>query len=343
MAAGGISVERDYDLARLNTFGIAARAAFYARPESPEELAELLARPELAGAPRLLLGGGSNLLFTHDWEGLVLHNGIGGLRIVGRDADHAVVEAGAGVVWHDLVTFCIANDLGGLENLSLIPGCVGASPIQNIGAYGVEMKDAFDSLDAMELATGAVRTFGPAECRFGYRDSRFKRDLRGQFAILAVRFRLTTRRHALNTSYGALQEELARAGVAAPTLRDVGDAVIRIRRSKLPDPAELGNAGSFFKNPEVPFSQYEALKQEHPGLVAFPTAGGMKLAAGWLIEQCGWKGRRVGNTGAHARQALVLVNYGGATGEEVYALAQEIQASVRDRFGVTLEMEVNVV
>jgi UDP-N-acetylmuramate dehydrogenase len=336
-------VERDYSLRQHNTFGIEAKAACYARVTSREELSALLGDPELRGREKLVLGGGSNVLFTRDFGGLVIHNAIGGVAVLERGDGHAVVEAGAGVVWHDLVLFCLEQDLGGLENLALIPGSVGASPIQNIGAYGVEMRDVFESLDALEIATGRVRTFSPEECRFGYRNSVFKGELKGQYVILSVRFRLTTRDHRLVTSYGALQEAIEARGVASPTPRDIAEVVIETRRSKLPDPADLGNAGSFFKNPEVSREQCEALKREHPGLVAFPTEGGAKLAAGWLIEQCGWKGKRVGNVGAHARQALVLVNYGGATGEEIHALAREIRQSVLDRFGVALELEVNLV
>ena len=336
-------IHHDYPLRHLNTFGLDVKAAHYARVESIADLVEMLQTSEARQGRVLVLGGGSNVLFTGDFEGVLLHNAVGGIQGVERQAEHVVVEAGAGVVWHDLVTFCVENDFGGLENLSLIPGCVGASPIQNIGAYGVEVKDAFESLDALEVATGKVRTFGAPECRFGYRDSVFKRELKGQFVIVSVRFRLTVEEHRTNTSYGALSQELAARGVAEPGLRDISEVVVAIRRSKLPDPEELGNAGSFFKNPEVPQAQWEALRQEHPGLVGYPTETGVKLAAGWLIEQCGWKGKRVGNTGAHARQALVLVNYGGATGAEVWALAQQIQASVRDRFGVDLEPEVNLV
>ncbi|HOM82461.1 MAG TPA: UDP-N-acetylmuramate dehydrogenase [Armatimonadota bacterium] len=339
----GLRVERDYSLRECNTFGVEAKAAYYARVTSREELAALLQDNPVRDREKLVLGGGSNILFTRDFDGVVIHNAIGGIAVVEQGDREAVVEAGAGVVWHDLVLFCLERDFGGLENLALIPGSVGASPIQNIGAYGVEMKDAFESLDALEVATGRVRTFGPLECCFGYRNSVFKQALRGQYIVLAVRFRLTTRDHRVVTSYGALQEALRARGIEHPTPRDIADAVTEIRRQKLPDPAELGNAGSFFKNPEVSQEQYEALKREHPGLVAFPTPGGAKIAAGWLIEQCGWKGKRVGNTGAHARQALVLVNYGGATGREIYALAQEIQASVLARFGISLEMEVNLV
>ncbi|MBI3945673.1 MAG: UDP-N-acetylmuramate dehydrogenase [Armatimonadetes bacterium] len=338
-----MQIEPDVSLKRWNTFGIEARAARYARVESLADLQALRATPLFRERPVFILGGGSNILLTRDVDGLVVHNAIGGIRVVDRDADHTVVEAGAGVVWHDLVTFCLDGDLGGLENLSLIPGRVGASPIQNIGAYGVEMKDAFDSLEAMDLATGDLRTFRAEECRFGYRDSVFKRGMKGKCAITSVRFRLTARDHRLNTGYGAIGAELERRGIARPTIRDVGEAVIAIRRSRLPDPDQIGNAGSFFKNPEVPRATYDALKQDHPGLVAYPAPGGMKLAAGWLIEQCGWKGKRVGDAGVHTDHALVLVNYGKATGGEIHALAHEIQASVRERFGIELEMEVNVV
>ncbi|NLC55936.1 MAG: UDP-N-acetylmuramate dehydrogenase [Armatimonadetes bacterium] len=334
-----MEVARGYSLRQHNTFGVDAQAAFFARVQTPAELAALLEDPELRGAPRLVLGGGSNILFTRDFDGLVIENAIEGIRVLAREGDTAVVEAGAGVVWHDLVLFCVEHDLGGLENLALIPGRVGASPIQNVGAYGVEIKDVFESLEAMEIATGRVRTFRLEECRFGYRNSVFKQEAKGRYIILAVRFRLTTREHRLNLGYAAL----ASLRPTPTTIRDVCEAVIAIRRSKLPDPAELGNAGSFFKNPEVSLEQYAALKAAHPGLVAYPSEGGMKLAAGWLIEQCGWKGKRVGNVGAHARQALVIVNYGGATGAEILDFARQVQASVAARFGVALQTEVNII
>lgn len=338
-----VRIEQEYSLRHLNTFGIDAKASHFARVESRAELAALLRDPRFRAGEKLVLGGGSNLLFTRDLDGLVIRNAIGGLRVLPDDDDHALVEVGAGVVWHDLVTFCLERDLGGLENLSLIPGSVGASPLQNIGAYGVEIKDTFESLTAMEVATGEERVFTLPECRFGYRSSIFKTELRGQYIILSVRFRLTTRHHRLQTSYGAIEAELRQRGLSHYTIRDIGDVVTAIRRSKLPDPEQVGNAGSFFKNPEVSSATFATLQQQHPDIVGYPTANGVKLAAGWLIEQCGWKGKRVGNAGVHARHALVLVNHGGATGREVQALAQEIQVSVRERFGIALETEVNII
>lgn len=326
-----------------NTFGVEARAAWFARVQTPAEVAEALAHAETHGLPWMVLGGGSNVLFTRDFDGLVLQNAIGGIRVTAGEGDTAVVEAGAGVPWHDLVLFCVERGLGGLENLALIPGTVGAAPIQNVGAYGVEIQDVFESLDALEVPTGRVRTFRRDECRFAYRSSIFKGEMKGRAVILAVRFRLATRNHRPNVSYGALAGELSRRGVTECTLRDVFDAVIAIRRSKLPDPAELGNAGSFFKNPEVSLERYQALRAEFPDLVAYPAATGMKLAAGWLIEQCGWKGKRVGRVGTHHRQALVIVNYGGATGSEILAYAQQVQAAVHQRFGILLEPEVNII
>jgi UDP-N-acetylmuramate dehydrogenase len=335
---------RHVSLQPYNTFGIAAKAEALARFTTADELRGLLATPELSAMPRLVLGGGSNILFTRDFDGLVLLNEVPGIEVVREDADHVNVKAGAGVVWHDLVLHAVAQGWGGIENLSLIPGKVGAAPMQNIGAYGVELKDAFVSLEALRISDGAIITFGLSECAFGYRESFFKREGKDRFIILNVSFKLTKRDHIIRTAYGDIQGELARMGVAQPTIKDVSAAVIAIRSSKLPDPKVLGNAGSFFKNPVVVAAIAERIKAAHPEAPVYPAGDGRsKLAAGWLIEQCGWKGKRLGPCGVHERQALVLVNHGGATGAEIWDLSDQVLRSVRERFGVELEREVNVV
>jgi UDP-N-acetylmuramate dehydrogenase len=334
-----ISVQTNISLTTHHTFGLDARAAYYLDVTSEEEL-----RGVLPGCPRpvLLLGGGSNVLFTQDWPGTVLHLLLKGREVVSEDETTALIAAGAGENWHELVLWTLDRNFGGLENLSLIPGSVGAAPIQNIGAYGVELADVFDHLEAMHLATGEIHTFDRDTCRFGYRDSVFKNDLKGKYAITRVFLRLN-KDPEVNTRYGAIRDTLAEMGVTAPTIRDVSRAVIAIRQSKLPDPAVLGNAGSFFKNPEVSQAELHRLLPVFPQLVHYPLpGGGAKIPAGWLIEQCGWKGKRVGQTGCHAQQALVLVNYGGATGAEIWAHALRVAASVKEQFGIELTPEVNV-
>ena len=339
-------LEENVSLRPYNTFGLAVTARYFARFGSAAELRALLALPLVQGSAKLVLGGGSNVLFTQDFDGVVLKNEIRGLAIESADDATALVRAGAGESWHGLVEFALANELSGIENLSLIPGTVGAAPLQNIGAYGAELRDTFECLEAVEIATGAGRTFTAAECGFGYRESVFKNVLKGQYIVTEVTLRLH-RAPRPNARYGALRETLAAHGVTGtPTPHDISRAVIHIRRAKLPDPAETGNAGSFFKNPEIPQAQYDALQQRHPDVPGYPVPGGVKVPAGWLIEQAGWKGQRrgpgAGTHGIHDRQALVLVHHGGATGPELWALAQEVIASVRAKFGVELQPEVNV-
>ena len=350
-------------LKQYNTFGIDVRARYFAGFGSAEELGELLAwaaehgvwaterdaRERRIGGGTddnglLILGGGSNVLFTRDVDGLVLRNEVGGVELIDEDEDYVYVRAGAGEVWQGFVEYCLGRGWAGVENLSLIPGSVGAAPMQNIGAYGVEIKEVFYELEAWHIAGRKVYTFTLNDCEFGYRESIFKRQYRGQFVILRVIFRLR-KRPVFHTSYGAIKEELERMGVHDLSIRAVSEAVIRIRRSKLPDPAVIGNAGSFFKNPTIPDEQYDILQAEYPDIIGYHNVGTdtTKLAAGWLIEQCGWKGFRRGDAGVHARQALVLVNYGGAKGQEIYALSEEIIASVQEKFGVDLEREVNII
>lgn len=330
-----------FPLARFNTFGIDARARFFAAPASEAELAALLCSVTARNLPLMVLGGGSNIILGGDVAGLVIHPDMRGIACVGETATHRLVEAGAGEPWHDFVQYTLAQGWYGLENLSLIPGTVGASPIQNIGAYGVEVTDRLHSLTAMEIATGRLREFAHDDCRFGYRDSVFKQELRDRYIITRVRFALQ-KVPAVKTDYGDIQRELAAAGIERPTPRQVAAAVIAIRRRKLPLPSVLGNAGSFFKNPVVPKQKLEALRAHWPELVAYPQGEQAKLAAGWLIEQAGWKGRCIGPVGSYEKQALVLVNHGGATGADVLAVAHAIQASVREQFGVELEMEPQV-
>jgi UDP-N-acetylmuramate dehydrogenase len=333
-----LPIAHDISLQQFNTFGIPARARHYLRVEDPAQLAAVAADPVLAALPRLVRGGGSNLLITRDEvDLLVLHMALAGREIVGETPDAILVRAQAGENWHAFVQWTLDQGLGGLENMSLIPGTVGASPIQNIGAYGAEVKDLFHSLTAFDFATGATLTMDAAACRFGYRDSVFKHGEGRGLAVLDVTFALP-RAWRPNLRYAELAQALQ--DVAAPTPREVSDAVIAIRRRKLPDPLEIGNAGSFFKNPVVAREQCERLLDAWPNLVHHPQPDGSeKLAAGWLIDQCGWKGRSLGRAGVYPKQALVLVNNGGASGPEVLALARAIQADVQERFGVLLEPE----
>lgn len=326
------------DLQALHTFRMSVQAERYSCIESTHDLLKLLP----LSVPYLVLGGGSNMLFLTDFPGWVLHNQIKGIAVVDEDAEHVYVRVGGGEVWHDLVVWALTKGYGGLENLSLIPGSVGAAPIQNIGAYGVELKDVFHQLEAIHLPTKTLEQFDAQRCAFGYRDSVFKQTYKGQYFITHVTLVLD-KVPTLQTSYGAIQAELTRCQ-AIPSIQSVSDAVIRIRQQKLPDPRQIGNAGSFFKNPIVPLTQVEVLQTRYPALPSYPVdAAHRKLAAGWLIDQLGWKGYRDGDVGVHPHQALVLVNYGGATGGQLWALAKRIQASVQTHFGIQLEPEVNVI
>ena len=326
-------------LRAFNTMGIDARARFLLPVQTADALHAVRADPALNTLPRLVLGGGSNLLFTGDFDGLVLHMRATAIAVVGETGDAVLVRAAAGESWHGLVLWTLAHGLGGMENLSLIPGSVGASPIQNIGAYGSELKDCFHALTAFDFATGKLLHLDRAACEFGYRDSIFKHRLRDRAVILDVTFALP-KQWQPNLRYAELAQEIAARGLTAPRAADISDAVTSIRQRKLPDPALLGNAGSFFKNPVVPAAQRDALLAQHRGLVSYTQGdGNFKLAAGWLIDQCGWKGRAMGAAGVYEKQALVLVNRGGASGAEMVALAEAIQRDVEGRFGVRLEPE----
>lgn len=334
-------IEHNINIAPYTTFGVTARAHSFSTFSSTEELKDLLAKND--HEQLMILGGGSNVLFTRDYDGLVLVNKIKGIEVVKEDDDHVYVKVGAGENWHQFVLHAIKNDWGGIENLSLIPGSVGASPMQNIGAYGVEIKDVFDSLTAFHLSSKTEEDFTHEECEFGYRESVFKRALKGQYVITSVTYRLD-KKHQLNTSYGAIEAELERKGISSPTIKDVSDAVIAIRQSKLPDPTKIGNAGSFFKNPVVKKKVIEHIQKEYPRAPFYPIDDEhVKVPAGWLIDTAGWKGKRFGEYGVHVNQALVLVNYNDAKGQEIYDLSQRILDDVNERFGIILEREVNVI
>ena len=332
-------------LKKLNTFGIEAEASFLASAADTNTVLEILEYKEKNKLSLLILGGGSNILFTQNTASLVLLNRFRGIEILDQIGDdHVLVKVSAGEIWHEFVVFCIQSNLGGLENLSLIPGNVGASPMQNIGAYGVEIKDCFYSLDAIQLTDGSLKTFDASQCNFGYRESVFKNEEKNKWLITSVTFRLTRKNHILNTGYGAIKSELEQAAIVHPGIAEISEAVVRIRKSKLPNPAEIGNAGSFFKNPVVAIQTLEEIRKNHADVVAYPiNESEVKLAAGWLIEKAGWKGYREGDAGVHKNQALVLVNYGNASGKEILNLSSKIIEDIQSKFKVTLEREVNII
>ena len=337
-----MQIKNDFSLKGFNTFGIDVRAKEFVLVKAHQDLSDLILKRDLTKEKFLMLGGGSNILFTKDFEGLLIKNEIVGIDFVHEDNQHIWLRVGAGMIWHEFVLYCIERGWGGLENLSLIPGTVGASPIQNIGAYGVEVKDLIDEVEGIDLVQKITRKIKSQDCAFEYRTSIFKTDLKNKFLITAVVFKLT-KQHRLHIEYDAIKDELSKMKVVHPTIKDVSNAVINIRQSKLPDPKIIGNAGSFFKNPLVSTKKLHDLKSIYPSIISFPNGSDFKLAAGWLIEQAGWKGYREGNVGCHEKQALVLVNHGNASGTEILQLAQKIQQSVYTKFGVELEMEVNVV
>ena len=336
-------IKEYHSLKTFNTFGLDVLARYFTEVHSTDELQQVLSSFPPHQTPHLILGGGSNILFKGDYPGLVIKVSLKGIQVLEETEDHVFVKAAAGEYWDAFVSHCISRGWGGLENLSLIPGQVGSSPIQNIGAYGVELKDHFLHLEALDKQTGIIVKFNKEACRFGYRDSLFKGERRDRYVIISVTFHLSKRNHLLSLGYGAILAGLEQRAIVDPTIADVREVVCDIRRSKLPDPAITGNAGSFFKNPVVSLDQFEALKQENPGIAAFPDQGGVKLAAGWLIEQAGWKGYREGDAGIHPLQALVLVNYGQASGKQLVELSEKVKASVLQRFGINLETEVNVI
>lgn len=332
-------IEKNFPLKKYNTFAIDIAAQYFSTFNTVDQLSLLL---EFKNNSTLILGGGSNILFTKNIEGLVLKNEIRGIDQIREDENYVFVKAGAGENWHQLVLYCINNNLAGMENLSLIPGNVGASPMQNIGAYGVELKDVFYQLEAFHLYEKKIVQFEIEDCQFGYRESVFKTKFKNQFAILNVTYRLNKKPH-FNTSYGAIEQELQTMGIKELSIQAISRAVINIRSSKLPNPVEIGNAGSFFKNPEIDIEQFVKLKNNFSGIVGYDLHNGkIKLAAGWLIEQCGWKGYRKGDAGCHVKQSLVLVNYGNAGGDDILELSQQIIDSVKEKFEVLLQREVNI-
>lgn len=333
-----MKLQHAISLKNFNTFGIDVKAKSYVSVESIDELQEVLAlKKEI-----FILSGGSNILLTKDIDKLVVHMNTKGIKVKPLDENDVIVTADAGENWHEFVLWCIANNFGGIENLSLIPGNVGTSPIQNIGAYGVEVKDTITEVEAIEIETGKIKAFTNLECNFGYRNSIFKNELKGKYLITRVSFKLTKNNHNLNYSYGAIQEKLK--NTTTPTIADISAAIIDIRNSKLPNPKKIGNSGSFFKNPVISKSLFSKLKVIHQNIPFYQVSETeVKIPAGWLIEQSGFKGKRFGETGSHKNQALVLVNYGNATGEEIYALAKKIQATILEKFEIPLEIEVNII
>ena len=335
-----MNFQSNFQLKEYNTFGISAQAKEFVAVSNTTELASVLK----SNQDVFVLGGGSNMLLTQNIEKLVVHVNLKGIEIVKEDENHVYVKAQAGENWHEFVLYCIEHNFGGIENLSLIPGNVGTTPIQNIGAYGVEIKDTFDSCTAMKIESQKLESFNKEICNFGYRESIFKNKLKNQYIITDVTFKLTKKNHKINTSYGAIDVELEKNNITNPTIKNVSAAVISIRQSKLPNPKELGNSGSFFKNPIILKADYDKIKQNHPEIPHYVVSETeVKVPAGWLIEQAGFKGKRFGDAGVHKNQALVLVNYGTATGAEIVALSRNIQQTILEKFGIAIEAEVNII
>lgn len=336
-----LQVAENVSLKQFNTFGVDVKARWFVVVNSEDELKQLFSEDKWMQVPRLILGGGSNILFTKDFDGLVVKVNIRGI-VSEVNGTEVFVKAGAGEVWNTFVLFCVAHGFAGVENLSLIPGSVGASPVQNIGAYGVEVKDVFYSCRAFNIESGQFSVFYKEDCNFAYRDSIFKKELKGKVIITEVCFKLSTHAH-INTSYGAISQELQKRGIEQPGISDISKVVSEIRVNKLPDPSTIGNAGSFFKNPVVGVDEFRQLQSSFPDIVHYCLPNStVKLAAGWLIEKCGWKGRKINNSGTWKNQALVLVNFGNAKGSEVYQLSEAIIEDVKQKFGITLEREVNI-
>ncbi|MEQ9308476.1 MAG: UDP-N-acetylmuramate dehydrogenase [Balneolaceae bacterium] len=336
------AIKEQFDLSKFNTMGIKAIARFFVEIHSVDELKEALNFASENKLQILVLGGGSNILFVDDFPGLVILNQIKGMKIISEIDAEVTIKIGAGENWHNTVLFCVENGFGGIENLSLIPGTVGAAPIQNIGAYGTELKDVFVSLEAFLIEEGEVKIFSKSECKFGYRDSIFKKELKGKVIITSVTLKLS-KNAVPNIEYASLKEKLNQKGIKNPKIKEVSTAVIEVRESKLPDPKKIGNTGSFFKNPVISVYQFDALKSLNKTIPSYPVSERqVKVPAGWLIEQTGWKGKRLGDAGVHDKQALVLVNHGKATGKEIWALAQDIIESVHQKFDIRLTPEVNI-
>lgn len=337
-----MQIQENISLKAYNTFGLNARAKYFVKVESVEELKVALSLE--AYPDKFILGGGSNMLLTKNLDCLVIYVALKGIGVVDQDEDYVLVKANAGENWHHFVLWCLEHNFGGLENLSLIPGNVGTAPIQNIGAYGVEIKDVFESCEALNVKTKTLETFTKEACRFGYRESIFKQDKKNGYVILSTTFRLTTRQHHLHTQYGAISTELQLMGIVKPTIQDISKAVIAIRESKLPNPSEIGNSGSFFKNPIISRVHFEKLQNNFPDIPSYKVSPDeVKVPAGWLIEKSGFKGKTFDQYGVHKKQALVLVNYGNAKGSDILDLAKLIQRTIQQIFGITIEMEVNII
>jgi UDP-N-acetylmuramate dehydrogenase len=337
-----MEIKKDFPLKAYNTFGIDAKATFFVQVRTVDELGEILKRDEFP--TKFILGGGSNMLLTKDIDALVVHIAIKGISIVSEDDDFVILTVMGGENWHETVLWTLNQGYGGLENMSLIPGNTGTAPVQNIGAYGTELKDCFVSCEAMERSSQKLHTFSKEDCKFGYRESFFKNEGKDQYIITSVTFKLTKHNHHLNTSYGAIEEELAKNNITSPSIKEVSNAVINIRNSKLPNPKELGNSGSFFKNPIVDLYTFERFNHENPNAPFYKISNTQyKIPAGWLIEQCGFKGKRFGDAGVHKNQALVLVNYGNATGKEIMDLANTIIDEVEKKFQIKITPEVNLI
>ena len=332
----------NHSLKNFNTFGVDAKAKFFAEVFSEEELITLINDQKFKKEKKYFLGGGSNILFTKDFDGIIIKVSIGGINFRDDNSNSVLIEAGAGVIWNDLVKFCVNKNFGGIENLTLIPGTVGAAPIQNIGAYGQELADTFDSLSGVVVESGERKIFGKNECNFSYRSSIFKNELKDKFVITAVRLMLS-KNPELNTSYKILKDLIGEKNISNPTIKDISEAVAAIRKQRLPDPSKIGNAGSFFKNPVISKKEFSKLKYEYPEIVSFLSEGNsVKLSAGWLIEKCGWKGKRIGEVGTSPDHALVVCNFGKASGSEILEFTLRLKEEVANKFGIKLEEEINI-
>lgn len=339
-----IRIQENVELKPFNTFGIQANARHFISVNAADDFFELQQTDLFRNEPRLILGGGSNVLLTHDFNGLVIHNNLKGIQSIQETDETITLKVASGEVWHPFVMHCVQHNWGGVENLSLIPGTIGAAPMQNIGAYGVEVQEVIDQVEGIELSTGSTQVFNKSECRFGYRESIFKHELKEKFFISSVTLTLTKKNHLLRTGYGAIQDTLRDMHIAEPTIQSISKAVMHIRSKKLPDPTAMGNAGSFFKNPTITQQHYTSLKSTWPDIPGYASENqSVKVPAAWLIEQCGWKGKRVGDAGVHQHQPLVIVNYDRATGEEILSLAMQVRASVQEKFNITLTPEVNII
>ncbi len=339
-----MKIQENYSLKKLNTFGVDGSAKYFAEVKDISDLKYAIEFAKINHFEILFLGGGSNVLFTKDFGGLIIKLNLIGISEALLNEDEVLVTAKAGENWHEFVQFCLDKNYGGLENLSLIPGNVGTSPMQNIGAYGTEIKDTFVNCKVLNLENLQIEEFDNVTCRFGYRESVFKREGKGKYVILEVTFKLSRKNHQIKTEYGAIKTELEKLGVENPSIQDISRAVINIRQSKLPDPKIIGNAGSFFKNPTIPLEQFLKVQKEYPQMPNYPNGDAVKIPAGWLIEQCGWKGKQIVNVASHELQALVIVNKtGAATGKEIYDFSTLIIESVIEKFGIELEREVNII